>query len=244
MLFTDGTILTIQELREHDNFVLDVASTESIELSSKLVVAQREIGYELRSFLVTRSGSDDLSRVVVDQALRDLIAIHALSIVYRDAYNSHLNDRYLGRWKEFAAASGRDLLRFLRNGVGIAAVPVPQPSNPDVTASPNGGLAPGAYWVQIVWRHLTGAIGERSAPVLIDCPGGSVVVHPGRLPNNITAWHVFIGGQDSVPSRQNVEPLTADAIWTQGAALRTDLSGPETSGPDYFVRNSGQISRG
>ena len=28
MLFTDGIILSIEDLREHDNFVLDVASTE------------------------------------------------------------------------------------------------------------------------------------------------------------------------------------------------------------------------
>ena len=46
MLFSDGIILSIEDLREHDNFVLDVASTEAIELSSKLAVAQREIGYE------------------------------------------------------------------------------------------------------------------------------------------------------------------------------------------------------
>ena len=54
MLFTDGIILGIDDLREHDNFVLDVASTEAIELNSKLSVAQREIGYELTSFLRTR----------------------------------------------------------------------------------------------------------------------------------------------------------------------------------------------
>ena len=107
MLFTDGTILSMQELREHDNFVLDVASTESIDLGSKLAVAQREIGYEIQSFLTTRRASAELSHVVVNQQMRDLLALHVLSIVYRDAYNLHLNDRYLGRWKEFTRASER-----------------------------------------------------------------------------------------------------------------------------------------
>src|SRR5688572_28892360 len=91
MLFTDGTILSMQELREHDNFVLDVASTESIDLGSKLAIAQREIGYESQSFLTTRRASAELSHVVVNQQMRDLLALHVLRIVYRDAFNLHLN---------------------------------------------------------------------------------------------------------------------------------------------------------
>jgi hypothetical protein len=244
MLFTDGTILTIQELREHDNFVLEVASTESIELSAKLAVAQREIGYEIESFLMTRDAGSGLGRVVVNQQLKDLVAAHALSMVYRDAYNTHLNDRYLGRWKEFARVSERGLLRLLQNGIGIAAVAVAQAKEPLVTLSPDGSLASGVYMVQIAWQHLTGAVGERSAPVMIDCAGGSLIVNAGAPPANASGWHVFLGTQDVTPARQNQSPIAPDSVWAQGAELRTDLRGPETSGPDYFVRNSGQLSRG
>lgn len=245
MLYTDGVILTIQDLREHDSFVLDVASTEAIELSAKLAVAQRELGYEISSFLMTRCPGVGLGHVVVTGQLRDLLATHTLSAVYRDAYNLHLNDRYLGRWKEFTKASERGLLRFFQNGVGLAAMPVPQAKSPQVTVSGDGALPQGHYAVQIAWRHLTGNVGERSTPVLVDLSSdGSITVVPGESGLGLGGWDVFIGALDQTLLRQNDAVLSAGSSWTQGAALRSDLIGPETSGPDYYVRNSGQIARG
>src|SRR5687768_9519668 len=115
MLFTDGNLITIEDLREHDNYVLEIASTESIELSSKLAVAQRAVGYELASFLSNRETAIALDRVVVNDELRDLLAYQTLAAVYSDAYNRHLNDRYLGRAKDFRQAADRSFRRFLHN---------------------------------------------------------------------------------------------------------------------------------
>jgi hypothetical protein len=244
MLFTDGIILGIEDLREHDNFVLDVASTEAIELSSKLAVAQREIGYELSSFLMTRCCGTGLGQVVVTQQLKDLLATHTLSIVYRDAYNLHLNDRYLGRWKEFTNSSQRSLLRFFQSGVGIAAVAVPQAPKADVTVIGGGGLASGSYYVQVAWQHVGGNVGGKSIPAMADISGGSLKINPGNAPANINGWHVFIGMQEDVATRQNETPIALGTTWTQAAALRQDLTGPDAGGPDYYVRNSGQIARG
>jgi len=244
MLYTDGSILSISDLREHDNFVLDVASTEGIELNSKLAVAQRELGYELSSFLLTKGPGTDLSHVFVTVELRDLLATHTLSMVYRDAYNLHLNDRYLGRWREFTKASERGLLRFLQNGVGLTAVPVAQGKKPDVGAT-TGGLPQGFYSVQIAWQHVTGNIGEKSSPASIDlATSGGISVNAGIAPANVTGWHVFIAVQEQTPMRQNESPLAPGTQWTQAAGLRDDLAGPYASGPDYFVRNSGLITRG
>ena len=50
-LFTDGTISTLEELRGYESAVYDVASTERIDLSQKLVLAQQELGIELTSRL-------------------------------------------------------------------------------------------------------------------------------------------------------------------------------------------------
>lgn len=245
MLFSDGIILGIDDLREHDNFVLDVASTEAIELNSKLSVAQREIGYELTSFLRTRCPGTDLGNVVVTGQLRDLLVIHTLSAIYRDAYNLHLNDRYLGRWREFTKASERGLLRLLHNGVGMAAVPVPQAEKPEVVASGQGGLIQGTYSVQVAWQHVTGNIGEKSTSVATDLPtGGALTIDPGVGPSNTFGWHVFLGFQDGEPKRQNEAALPVGISWTQAADLRFDLAGPDATGPDYYVRNSGQIARG
>ena len=114
MLFTDGIFWAFRTSASTTISFLDVASTEAIELSSKLAVAQREIGYELSSFLNDAVLPDGLGQVVVTEQFRDLLATHTLSIVYRDAYNMHLNDRYLGRWKEFTKSSQRRLLRFFQ----------------------------------------------------------------------------------------------------------------------------------
>lgn len=244
MLFTDGTILTIQDLREHDNFVLDVASTESIDLGTKLAIAQREIGYEITSFLLTRCADADLDRVVVTAQLRDLLATHTLGIVYRDAYNMHLNDRYLGRWKEFTRATERGLLRYLKNGVGRAGVNVPQAALPTATTASEGGLAAGMYYVRTAWQHIAGTVGEKSAALLVDSTGGSLSIDPGPAPTNAIGWHVFVGIDDLATRRQNENSIAPNTTWTQAAALRQDLRGPEASGPDYFVRRLGQLSRG
>jgi hypothetical protein len=245
MLFTDGIILSIDDLREHDNFVLEVASTEVIELSSKLSVAQREIGYELTSFLRTRCPGTDLCNVVVTSQLRDLLAMHTLSAVYRDAYNLHLNDRFLGRWREYTKASERGLMRLLHAGVGMAAVPVPQANKPTVSISGQGSLAQGSYAIQVAWQHVTGGIGEKSDRVTVDLSAdGSFTVDPGAAPYNTVGWHVFVGFQGEEPVRQNEDALSVSVSWTQAAALRHDLVGTEPSGPDYYVRNSGQIARG
>ena len=146
--------------------MLDVASTEAIELSSKLAVAQRDLGYDLSSFLTGAGVGIDLSRVVVTESTpRFALRPIRLAAVYRDAYNTHLNDRYLGRWKEFAKASERGLLRLLANGIGISAAPMPRAEAPVVETLSTGGLSGGSYSVQILWQHLAGNVGEKSSPV-------------------------------------------------------------------------------
>jgi hypothetical protein len=243
MLFTDGTILTLQDLRDHDNFVLEVASTESIELSSKIAISQRAIGYELASFLGGRETPISLSRVVVNDELRDLLAIRTLAAVYSDAYNRHLNDRYLGRAKDLRQAGEHSFYRLLQNGVGISGTAVPRAEKPMVTTLLDGELLPGLYAVQIAWQHAVGTVGELSEEVTVECPGGSLMVIPPASPTNITGWHTFIGTAGTRPMRQNAVPIATNEGWTQAVALRSDLVGPQPSGPDYYVRHSAQMVR-
>ena len=55
-LFTDGLICDQEVLREYESSILEVARTEELELTPKLRVAQREIGFEIAAFL-QRNGS-------------------------------------------------------------------------------------------------------------------------------------------------------------------------------------------
>src|SRR5574341_803432 len=109
MLFTDGTISTISDLLGYETAILDVASTEHIDLVTKLGLARQEIGLEVAAFLQQQEGVNaalpkpELKHIVVTDALGKWHVFHALALVYRDAYNSQLNDRYEGQWKEYKA---------------------------------------------------------------------------------------------------------------------------------------------
>jgi hypothetical protein len=243
MLFTDGLVLSSEKLREHDNYILEVASTESIELSSKLAVAQRSVGYELTSFLLSWDTPIELSRVVVNDELRDVLALQTLAAVYRDAYNRHLNDRYHGRWKEFSVMGDRAMLRYLQNGVGVVSHPAPLAEKPTVDTAVTGGLDPAVYTVQIAWQHMSGTVGERSEAVLADCAEGGMTVVPPVEPLGMAGWHVFIGVGESPVLRQNESPITPGIPWTQAAGLRDDLLGPDASGPSMYVRSTSQRVR-
>jgi hypothetical protein len=238
MLFTDGIILCSETLREHDNYVLEIASAESIELSSKLQVAQRWVGYELTSFLLNREAHVGISHVFVNDELRDLLAVQTLAAVYRDAYYRHLNDRYEGRAKEFNALADRSLQRFLQNGVGLVTFAVPRAQQPQVDAAVAGGLAPGMYTVTIAWQHSSGTVGEFSEAVQVEAVDGGLTIIPPAAPQGVSGWHVFVGFNEEEPARQNDAPIAPGTVWRQAAALRSDLVGPQPSAPDSYIRSS------
>ena len=50
-LFTDGAVSTTGDLTAQDSQLLDVASTEGIDVRQKLALAQEELGVELRALL-------------------------------------------------------------------------------------------------------------------------------------------------------------------------------------------------
>jgi hypothetical protein len=238
MLFTDGIILCPETLREHDNYVLEIASTESIELSSKLQVAQRWVGYELTSFLSSREAPVGISHVFVTDELRDLLAVQTLATVYRDAYYRHLNDRYEGRAKEFSALADRSLQRFLQNGVGLVTIAVPRAQQPQVDTAVAGGLAAGMYTVQIAWQHSSGTIGEWSEAVLADVRDGGLTVIPPAAPLGMSGWHLLLGFDSEKATRQNDAPIGPAMAWTQAAAQRTDLVVLQPSAPDFYIRST------
>ena len=109
-LFTDGPISSARELQEHDALVLSVASSEGIDVAAKARLAQQELANELILFLVRRASlreypsnlrrSRGLEDVVVTNALRRWHSHKTLALVYGDAYNNQLNDRYQGKWNE------------------------------------------------------------------------------------------------------------------------------------------------
>ena len=127
-----------------DSQLLDVASTEGLDVTRKLGAAQEEIQIELEACSIG-GGS---RQVVVTPALRIYHTYRTLEMIYADAYNSQLNDRYAGKRDQFHRKAKWAYDRLLQSGVAIAADPVPRAATPQVTACP-GALPDGTYYVTI-----------------------------------------------------------------------------------------------
>jgi hypothetical protein len=101
----------------------------------------------------------------------------------------------------------------------------------------------GEYVVQIAWEHLARTIGEKSEPVSIECMTGGFSITPPTPPANMAGWHVFIAEVGGKPVRQNPSTIGADTLWIQSSPMAYDLPATEPSGPDYYVRQPGQLVR-
>ena len=95
-LFTDGPASNIEDLTAQDSQLLNVANSEGIDVTVKLALAQEAIGIHLEG-LLGEGPHRSLRHVVVTPPLRLWHTYRTLESVYRDAYNSQLNDRYAGK---------------------------------------------------------------------------------------------------------------------------------------------------
>ncbi len=224
MLFTDGPISTVDQLADYESEIRQVAAGESINLDSKLRVAQTEMGVEL---LTTSVQPDDglvggfvrnsftLSQVVVTDALRLWHIFYTLGAVYRDAYNRKLNDKYLPKWNEY-----RELARGAQNqcmtlGVALVYHPLAAPGLPQLTAVEGGTLPASNYFVQTTWIN---AKGQESAP----SPeagksltlGQLLQVQPAAPPADATGWIVYVSQISGQEQKQFYVPLNPYYAWT------------------------------
>lgn len=216
-LFTDGPAATIAGLREYESSILDVASTEGIDLAVKLNVAHRETGIDLQRFLDEHGGAA-LGNVVVTEPLAAWETFRALVLTFRDAYHNQMNDRYQPKWKEYErrAAWAADVLFQL--GVGVTWTPVPRAERPMLAAG-SGDLAAATYYVRIAWVGAGGEEGAPSEMAVISAPDASTVtVRAGAAPAGTQGWNVYAGYDSSSTMLQTDRPVAVGAAWTVPAA--------------------------
>jgi len=225
-LFTDGPASSIEDLQGHDTQLLDVANTEGIDVTRKLALAQEEISVELLALLARWESSSMTSRghhlahVVITPPLKLWHTFRALELVYRDAYNSQLNDRYAGKRDEYHELAGWAREKLLQNGIGIANDPVHQAALPTVEPAP-GGLADGTYYVAVAWTNGAGQEGAPSHPVLIATTGATFRARTSNAPANARGWNVYAGQSAYTMLLQNAAPLALGETWTQPDSLAT-----------------------
>jgi len=148
-LFTDGPPSTIEELAAVDSQLLNVADVEGIDVTQKLTLAQDELSLELLTLLTPNSyygqwfwatPRPNLDTVVVTHPLKLWHTYRALEMVYSDAYNSQLNDRYAGKQDQFHQMGKWAYEKLREMGLGIAVAPLPKAAPPAaVMAQPASG---------------------------------------------------------------------------------------------------------
>lgn len=213
-LFTDGGISSIEDLRVYDSSVWDVASTEDIDVTAKLGLAQKQIEVELTGLL----GGTDLTKVVVTEPLRQWHALQTLSLVYADAYYRQLNDRYSARRTLYQDLAGRASAAFLQIGIGVAHHPVGRP-DPPALATIAGPMPACTYYVRVAWVNGAGEEGSPSDLSVANAPDShTLVVNPGNAPAGVTGWNVYAGLTPDGTTLQNGAPLAVGSTWTEPAS--------------------------
>ena len=252
-LFTDGPVSSIEDLTAQDSQLLDVAGIEGIDVTRKLTLAQEDVGVELTVLLAKLSFADqafwvpsqpNIGAVVVTPALKRWHTYVALELVYRDAYNSQLNDRYSGKRDQFHQMAQWACEKLVQTGVGLVLRPVPRASTPQVSAIP-GALADGTYFVSTAWVNASGEEGASAVPAAVTITASALQVQPGPAPANAVNWNVYIGTEEATMIRQNESPIGAGELWRQNGALATAGRTPGTGQePTYLKPLPRVIQRG
>jgi len=247
-LFTDKPLSTIEELTEQDSQLTDVASTEGIDVTWKLVLAHYELRIELETLLkrFQTFGTTGLGvgHVVDTPPLKLWHEFLTLKMVYSDAYFSQLNDRYKKRRDQYHSRGIWAYEKLIQTGIGMVTSPLPRPEPPNILPS-QGSLPGGIYYVTMTW--VNSAI-EESAPamtgsiLITEEPLGeldprSMAVAPPAAPATATGWNVFVGTSSEQLILQNPQPLAIGEVWLAPGELATQGQRPGTGQSPNFYRS-------
>jgi hypothetical protein len=252
-LFTDGPVSCIDDLSAQDSQLLTVASVEGIDVTQKLGLAQEELGMELHGML-TRFGYVDqlfwlapqprLNSVVVTPPLKLWHTARALEMVYSDAYNSQLNDRYAGKRDQFHVLAKWAFEKLIQIGLGITSQPIRRAATPGLTAIA-GSIPDNTYYVTMAWLNSAGEEGAAATPTAISTASSAFSVQPDKAPHGVTGWNVYVGVGPDAMFQQNTQTIAAGQDWMQTSAPITAGKAPGTGQePTYLQPLPRIIQRG
>ncbi len=241
-LFTDGAVSGIEDLMAYESAILEVATTEQIDLTIKLGLAQDELGINLEAFLSRQRTSAGLGNVIVTEPLKKWHTFHALAMVYRDAYHRQLNDRYEAKWNEYIRLSqwAREALN--QTGLGLTDDPIPRAAKPQLSYT-SGISGAATYYVRVAWRNIENEEGAPSDIATLTAPdGNALVVTPVNPPASAVGWNVYVGFSAEEQTRQNTTPIAVGAAWTapaSGIVQGTSAGAGQT--PEYYLQPGPQV---
>jgi len=234
-LFTDGTVSGMEDLTAQDSQLASVASVEGIDVTQKLALAQDELRLELGTLLARLRPQPYTGCVVITPALKLWHTYRALTLVYSDAYNNQLNDRYAGKRDQFHKMAKRAYDKLIEVGIAMTVNPVPQAATPSVVATV-GGLPDGTYFVTMAWVNAAGEEGAAATPAAITTASSTLLVEPGTAPKTAAGWNVYAGTDPNQMTIQNAEVIPPGQTWLQPPLLATGGRGPGTGQSPSYVQ--------
>ncbi|HWC99465.1 MAG TPA: hypothetical protein VG456_22050 [Candidatus Sulfopaludibacter sp.] len=243
-LFTDGPPACIDDLSAQDSQLLNIANVEGIDVTQKLRLAHEEIGIQLYAALARSQSPEQpfwqpagsaLENVVVTPPLKLWHAYRALEMVYADAYNSQLNDRYAGRRDQFHGLAQWAHEKLVQIGIGMTPLPVAQAQPPTVSATAGGPLPDGTYYATMAWVNSSGAEGAAAAPTDVNIEANTIRVSPSAAPGGVAGWNVYVGTDPRSLIRQNSQPLALGDVWLQYVPPAFDGAKPGTGQTPTYV---------
>jgi hypothetical protein len=250
-LFTDQDVATIGDLKRYESAVLDLASSEGVDLSTKLHLAHIEVGLKVAGFVqdnVTRlrCPDDPLNGVVVTDPLRHWSILHALSVLYRDLYSNQLNDRYLAKWQQYEKLAEAARSLFFEYGIGLATTPISRAGRPSLFMEASSTALPLTYYVATSWVGDQAAEGMGSDMVTADLEAGKTIrVEAGSPVPNAHSWNIYVGTSPFTLSLQNSTPLSPTSSWMLPVGgLISGRAPSQGQAADYIVRQRRLLRRG
>jgi hypothetical protein len=247
-LFMDGVPSTVADLAALDSQLLNVAHAEGIDVTQKLTLAQIDLGLELTTLLAGNSyyvqsvwvtPRPDLNSVVATPAVKLWHTYRTLEMVYSDAYNSQLNDRYGGRRDQFHRMAKQAYEKLRETGLGIVTAPVPMAATPGVVAvesGAGGNLPDGTYYMAVAWVNAVGEEGAASEPTGVTIGSGTFQVDAGSAPSTAAGWNVYVGTDPNNLSLQSAAVVEPGVPWVQPGVLRTTGRAPGTGQAWNYLR--------
>jgi hypothetical protein len=256
MLLGDGSPNAAADLQVYEMAILDVAHTEGMDLDVKLTLATEEISEDVLDILLDHTRStvfpeSNLRRargvtdVVVTPPMKRWHALHTLAVVYRDAFNNQLNDRYLAKWQEYGGLAKDARERTIKLGIGLALNPVPQAGAP-VMGSVGGLGADGTFYVQVSWVSSSGQEGTPSEVTATGLTAGSnLTVQAVNPPAVATGYNVYAGASEAEITRQNSALVPVGQIFEMpDGGLVAGVAAGMGQAADVYITGGPLVRRG
>lgn len=249
-LFVDGQISSISDLKQYESSILELAAGQGIDLTTKLTLAERELGIAISEVLTRRrtwwGTGHGLGSVLVTEPLLHAHILWTLSLVYRDLANSQLNDRHLAKYKEYAQLAEQARRQLFEAGLGICGAPVRRADQAALSEVSGGLLTNRTYYVRVAYVASNGSTGALSPLATADVQSGfRLRVSQSHLDNSGTQWHVYVGATEDDVTRQTDSALGPTDVWAESTSgLRGDLPVLPLQTPDYFIAQNRELMRG